>query len=97
MADVITVLTFGDLELVVLLVPKAASLVVDDPHRKLCVRTVRRFQGEIRCCSRKKKENKGSNLLIKHLNAPLSTFFTSTRSDGRRRAGEARTMTNILL
>lgn len=61
-ADVIPGLTFGDLELVVLLVPQAASLVVDDPDRKLGVRTVGRFQGEIRRCSAKiKKRNHESD------------------------------------
>lgn len=51
-------LTFGDLELVVLLVPETAPLAVHNPHRILGVRTVRRFQGEIRCCRNDKKKQK---------------------------------------
>lgn len=56
-ADMIAGLTFGDLELVVLLVPQTAALVVHDPDGKLGVWTVGRFQGEIRGCSTKKKKN----------------------------------------
>lgn len=56
LADAGCVLTFGDLELVVLLVPQTASLVVHYPNGKICVWTVRRFQGEIRRCSKNKKE-----------------------------------------
>lgn len=57
-------LTFGDLELVVLLVPQTAALAVHNPHRILCVRTVRRFQGEIRCCRSDKKPRRLSLLVV---------------------------------
>lgn len=50
-------LTFGDLELVVLLVPQTASLAVDDPDREVRVRTVGRLQAEIRGCGRKERRN----------------------------------------
>lgn len=58
-----TGLTFGDLELVVLLVPQTASLGVDDPDRKVGVRTVGHLQGEIRRCGvkRRKKKNHESD------------------------------------
>ena len=74
-------LTFGDLELVVLLVPQAAALVVDDPDGKLRVRTVRSFQGEVSCCVGKKDGDKiKQNLPIKRIDAPWSTFRTSTHT-----------------
>lgn len=48
-----TALTFGDLELVVLLVPQTAALAVDDPDGELGVGAVGLLQGEVRRCVRK--------------------------------------------
>lgn len=51
-----TLVTFGDFEFVVLLVPQAAPVAVGDPNRKLRVGAVRRHQGEIRGCEIRPKQ-----------------------------------------